>query len=652
MDEKEFCTVLEITEILLQNDSANPTYIQLKAEALFQSKLYAASIQTYEQLKDYPEYNLIANIGIGKAYLKTYQCYDAMQAFERAIVLYPDDIQAQYYFAGNGVNDPNFINETILKTVDANKLEAWAHAYLQNGMSYKALLFFRAAVERDPAYFPAWTGLAETLSTHYRYNEALEIYRALLANFPDNSKITIAIARVLGWSKHYRQSIDCYDRMIMMKPDDPVLFKEKARTAIWGNLICTSMSTYQKILDPIVDERTNYLSLYLVQRSAEAEMRAKKLVWDKRYLKALCAYKSLLNLNPGNEDALYEYAQTYCNLGLCNCANIVYKELLHIDPNHNLAQISLRINRLNTHLCLKNYLSYWREVGSGTFSQSQIARYRLDTVLEMPLSCTSHLRFIQTEYVENPFYNFKFYPAEGQTLEADYVFNANFRALFSITYKDYFNKFDSQITCRNNIGIRVNDYLQIGLGLDKENEIYNFFSLKQGIQSITSWILAKSDITHNWYLEGSFQNLRYNDHNNQIHFNLATKYVFIDSPRCLQLILQGNYRNTNHQSISIIVDNKLVDVIHPYWTPDKYFSGSIALDYQHDYRRIASCESPQRYFGIRITGETDNVDNPSIQVILTWKHEFERFGFELKGLIHRSRQWNAEGGWASLYYRF
>jgi len=715
MQEKDFEVALEYIQCLLTYSPKNPIYLKLQADTLFQSNCYDASIAVYDQLKTNPEYNVKAYIGIGRAYHDLNQNSEAMTAFEIAYALKPSDIEAQYYFANDMVNDENYISEIICHTHMPEELEEWANVYLQNGMSDQALEFYCATVELDSDYFPAWIGLAEMLSIRYQYDDALEIYCTLLEMFPENSKVMVAMARVLGWSKRYDESIASYNRIIALNPNDPVIFKEKARTAIWGKKIDIAMETYQELLFPSVDELLlesitslgmelsegqyscfindlvysvmygstyqgyeefsnaftcfccdfpcadrayiegiliDYLPNYLIQKSVSLEKKAKKLVWDKRYIHSLYSYRRLLTLNPGNEDALFDYAQSYCDLGLCNCSEEVYSEILNIDPNHNLAKMALERDRINSDISLKGYFSYWRELGSGSFSQSQIARYRFDTIIEKPLSCSSHLRFIQQEWVENPFYNFKFYPAEGQTIEGDCVFNEYVRGFTSVTYKNYFNKFKSRVTSHNNLLFNINDYLNVSLGCDKENEIYNFFSLQQGIQSISSWVLAKSNITHYWSLEGSFQNLHYNDHNNQTHVNLTTKYALTDDPTTFQIVLDGNYRNTADQSISIIVGTTLVDVIHPYWTPQDYFAGSITFECLHDYRKIEICESPQRYIDLKITGETDSVNNPSIQFVLEWKHGFDHFSFELKGLIHRSKQWNAEGAWGSCSYNF
>jgi tetratricopeptide (TPR) repeat protein len=459
----------------------------------------------------------------------------------------------------------------------------------------------------------------------------------------------LAIARVLSWSKKYENAIEYYNWIIQLSPLDPVPYREKARTALWDKNFDLAMATYNQVLKRPVDD----LEEYLIQESVLLEKRAKELNWNKRYICALDAYKELLALNPGNEDALFDYAQVYCNLGLCDYSRNVYEHILNIDPNHNLVKKAIDRNEMRNNLGLQSNFSYWREVGSGTFSASQIARYRLDEVFEIPLTCRTHMRFIQQEYVENPFLNFKFYPAEGQTIEADCLFNEHVSMFFSATYKNYFHKFRSTITSHNRLLLTVNDYLQVLLSCNKEDEIYNFFSLKQAIQSNVSLVTLSSTLTRLWNISGTYQYYRYNDHNSQVHFNLLTEYQLTEEPNVLKVILQGDYRNAAHQTVSILIGTQLVDMIHPYWTPDKYLAGALTLEWRHDYRQFEFCEAPQRYIDIKITYLRDNAHNPSISGVLEWKHEFDRhWGFEMKGFIQRGPLWKAEGAWGTMSYRF
>lgn len=649
IQEKDFDTAQEFVEHLLQLDSENPKYLQLKAEILFYKRLYCDSIETYNEFKNDHEYGVHSYVGMGRAYQRMGLEDDAQTAFQAAYDIDPKDIEARYYFAEENANENDFVESIISPKTNPQDLIELANVSMQNGKPEIALTLYNKALELDPKYFPAQIGKAETLSILYFYNCALEIYQNLLQTFPENSKLMIAIARVLSWAKQYDSAIGYYNNIIDLNPQNPVPYREKARTALWAKEFDLSMETYNQILQRPADD----LGEYLIQKSVFLEKRTKVLNWNKRYIKSLDAYRELLAMNPGNEEALFDYAQIYCGFGLCDCSRNIYEYILNIDPNHTLVQKALNRNEIRNNIGLQSNLSYWREIGSGTFSASQIARYRFNQVVEIPLTCRSHVRFVQQAYVENPFFNFKFYPAEGQTIEADNIFNEHLSAFFSATYKTYFHKFRSTITSHNNLLWTVNDYLQVFLSCNKEDEIYNFFSLKQAIQSNVSLVTLSSKLTRYWNISGTFQYYRYNDHNSQVHYNLLTEYQLTEEPNVFKVILQGDYRNAAHQSISKVIGTQLVDMIHPYWTPDKYFAGALTLEWHHDYRLFEFCEAPQRYIDIKITGLLDNANNPSAAAILEWKHEFDyHWGLEIKGFIQRGPLWKAEGAWGTVCYRF
>ncbi|PJD97816.1 MAG: hypothetical protein CK425_01415 [Parachlamydia sp.] len=651
--EKEFDSAYALVEVLLEIAPAKPKYLLLKADILFMNEQFCEAVAAYSLQFRSRKHQTHAYVGIGRSLQKLGRCTEAHDFFQAALNSYPQDRSAQFYAERER---PRLLEQILCAYSIPSDLEKWAALYVQNGMPKEALLIYEAILEKDPGYFPAQIGAAEMLAVLYAYEESIEMYRCLLERFPQNLKIEVALARVLGWSKNYQNSIQTYDALIKVDPYNPVLYREKARTALWDKQFDLAMASYQHLLEPSVNSLLleNYpYSLYRIQQSIALEKCAKALVWNKRFRTSLGAYRNLLAFNPGNEEALFDYAQSYCIVGLCDCSKEVYDHILHIDPNHNLVNKALDRNALRSHFGLQGNIAYWRELGSGTFSQSQIARYRSDAVFEVPLSCRAHARFIQNTYVENPFYNYQFYAAEGQTLEADCVINACLSGFVSATYKNYLRRFRSTFSSRNRLVWNWGDDLMLVLGCNKEDEIYNYFSLKQATQSINSWITASKNLTHYWNIEGTCQYYRYNDHNRQIHYNILTEYQFTEDPHIFKAILQGNYRNAAHQSISILSGLKLIDVIHPYWTPDHYYSGSLTFEYRYDYRYFIFCEAPQRYLDLKITGETDSEDNPSIQAILEWKHEFDRhWGVELKGLIHRSKQWNAEGGWGTFYYRF
>lgn len=713
--EKDFLAALNILSTLNDLIPRNSSYLLLQANAFYQNESYLEALEVFQELRSDSKYELKALIGMGKIYQKLGQQEMAQTYFQKAYAIDPTLIEAQYYLAGpQRVIEEEFISQAIEQAATPENLVKWSELYAENGMA-GILAFYEAALRIDADYFPAQLGLAQALSSVYRFNESIEIYQSLLNSFPDASKMMIAIARVLSWGKQYHCSFRWYDRVIALNPEDPVPRREKARAAYWGYFFDKSKQTYEELLHPAVDELLweslvefnnhifnpllspgfdllaqscssiysgyerfseffaeiqdqlpscqrlyieeiiiQYLPLYLIQKSVSLESYAKELDWRNYYFHALPVYRELAAFSPGNLEGLYGYAQDFCNIGLCHSSRSLYYHILNISPNHNLVTMALERNLLKEHWLVQfNYL-YWKERGSGQFSQSQIARHQFDQVLCWNPECNFQIRFMQNEWIEHAFIKNKSYPAEGQTIEVDRNFNGYIKGSAGVTRKNYFQRFVSRYTGFANLWLNCNDYCSIGIGFERKNEIYNYFSLKEGIQAKIYTLSIISNLTHYWTMAASYRHLDYNDKNDMNHVEVLTTYCFSDDPDIFKIILQGSYRNTAHLTKTIVnKKGKIVNVIHPYWTPEDYYSNSITLEYRHNYAWFNYCEGPQRYLDIKITGEDDTARNPSLQFTFEWKHEFMyHLGFELKGLIHQSRLWNAEGAWLNVYYRF
>lgn len=398
-----------------------------------------------------------------------------------------------------------------------------------------------------------------------------------------------------------------------------------------------------------------YLPDYRIQKSALLESEAKRFDWLNDYFHALPVYDALATFSPGNEEGLYDYAQDFCNLGLCDSSRQIYRHILNINANHSMVKMALERNLLKDHWLVRGNYSYWKERGIDQFAQSQIARHQFDEIAEWSPSCNFHLRFCQNEWIEYAFVKNKAYPAEGQTIEVDKQFNGFVKGSAGAAYKNYFHQFDSRFTCFGTLWFNCYDYFNIGLGIERKNEIYNYFSLKQGTQASVYWVSVTSNLNHYWAMGAIYQHLEYNDKNRMNHIGVLTSFTFSDDPNIFKVIFQGNYRNTAHLSVITIdpIKMQVTNDLYPYWTPQHYYSNSMTLEYRHNFAFFNYCEAPLHYLDIKVTGEIDTDRNPSFQLEFEWKRDFMRhWGFEVKGLIHQSELWNAEGAWMTLYYRF
>lgn len=641
--EKDFDSALMNTEQLLAIAS-KPVFFRLKADILYLSGCYDRALKIYLWLSSIQKNPQSSLIGAGKSYLKLHEYSQAEKIFNSVLRINSKNLKAKYYLTKISCQDPLLL---LSKNSSIQSMQLLALLSLESGDSNTAREIYSLMIEKDSEYFSAYLGLAEMLSINFDFQGALSIYTSLLDSFPEDSKLMLSMARVISWSKEYETALNWYDALIARNYYNPVFWREKARVAIWGKMYDLSMDTYDHLLS------SEYNDLPELQRSVYLEKEEKDLVWNKKFREALPTFGALMAEFPGNQEALFDYAQDYCDIGRCDCSKKMYNYILENNPNHNLVKLALERNIIRTNPLVGAGLLYWREIGSGSFSQSQIARYQLDLMVEQPLTCKTKLRFFQRQWVENPFYNFKFYPAEGQTIEGETIYNNYIGGSASATYKNYFGKFKSRITGHIQAYIYAHDACRLTFRLARENEVCNYFSMKQAIQYTACTFNLASNINKWWSLEGTYWHLDYNDRNTLQRVNLITEYAFTDTPHIFKLILAGNYYNTRHQTITFTEGTKVIDVIHPYWTPKHYFSGYLTFQYRYDYRFFEFCEAPERYLDIKIIGGDDNVNNPSIELSFAWKHEFERhWGIELKGLIHRSPLWNAEGGWATLTYRF
>ena len=718
VSEKDFDTALSYVKRYLSGNPGEKSGHLVRADALYAAGKYKESVEAYQFLTTDPTYRVIGLSGMGKAYLKLESPGKAKPYFEEVRQTEPENVEARFYLAGHErVKNDDFVKE-ILRSAGRKpgNLEAWARLYAASGLNDIALKCFRAALSEDPQYFPARIGLAEMLAIDHQYGLSVNLYRELMGEFPEVSKLLIGHARVLGWSKKYRESIELYEKAHRINPADPVALKEKARVAVWGKMIDEAMASYEKLLTPRVDgdfvtglaplsmtfkERdfiqsynrlkeevkkgsvyegyeafekdiktystklspglkrkiqsiqVELLSLYRIQKAAYLEKQAKELVWNKRFTRAMSVYGELVPFTPGNEEAIFDYAQVQCSLGLCNREAETYKKLLDIDPLHGLAKQALERQRIRKNPSIELNHSYWKEEGRGDLAR--IMRNRSDLLIDIPVWCRYHLGIIGHHWIEQPNFTGKSYDVNGYTLKFGGVFNPYVKGEATWTHKEYNDSgFKSKDSGFGHIWFNVHDDVILGAGFDRTDELYNYFGLKQGIQSDTVWVSFSSNISRNLEIGGALRYLDYNDSNTGQYHSLSAAYVFTDHPRIFKVSLAGDYRDTRHENISKYdKSGNLTDITHPYWTPQNFIGGGITLEWYHDISKFFFCGSKLHFYDLRLSFGTDSNSNVVVRLEGEWHYEFyDHWSVGIKGTIHRSREWDADGLFGNIRYQF
>jgi tetratricopeptide (TPR) repeat protein len=689
----------------------NPEGLALQGEALLRLQRYPDALESYRRLSQIKGHQVQGLIGSGKALLKQKQTAKAATTFSEVIKLDPKNIEARYYLEAAAPVGA-FQEEATGEAETPMQLVRRAQLLAADGFNHRAIETYRTALDQDPQCFPARLGLAEILGVDHQYDRSLEMFQALAADFPGDSKIWISRARVLAWSKRYAQALEVYDAIHRVNRADPVPTREMARTAAWGKMmpkarriyaslweqpvdrqLLTALETLQTQkpdpeLQPLIDRLqrrppdsiyrgydsvsrelatlppetktqvdrvlVDLLPAYKIQKEASLESQAKWLAWNKRLTPSLDTYQELVEFQPGNQEALFDYAQAECSLGLCDREGRTYRELLLIDPLHNLAGLALERQEIRSRPALKMGHTYWDEKGRGQHAVSQISRNITDWTMDVPIKCRHHLQISAHRWFERPKDGPSRFWANGHTVGLNGLLTPYFRYDLSWTRKYYQ---ESYIPDRNTghvkLWFNLRDYAKLGLGYERTNEIYNTFGIQQGTQADNLWVSLSSYLTRKLAVEAQAKYISFNDSNNEQVYAFATSYDFTDHPRVFRVKLKGEYRDTAKLNEYIYQGDQLLTIIHPYWTPRNYLGGALVLEWYHDLSKFFFCGSEKHYYAIRTILSNDTTGNKGYGFEAEWNYEFKKhWSLNAKGFLNRSNQWDANAAWASIQYQF
>ena len=702
--EKDFQAAYELVLRLDYFGSEQEEAFVLKAEVLEKMELIDEAIETYLRIalaQTDPALNADYILRAYRLYVKEGCCEAAEELLRRAAVLAPESIGVRYY---QGVN----LADVIEEAASPQELMEWANYYLDDECVDAAIALYQAALCLDPNYYYAQRGLAGLLPIQFRYEEAVQIYMGLLRTFPDNPTYLLEHARLRSWDKQYAEALLLYDLLIRKYPDNPRLYIEKARVAMWAQNGRLAMNTYNCLLRDAVDshllslldpslsietisllmkhleQRSIYggvdevadclevrkkilegepcgpieraiLSLwaeYRIQKSTYLEMKAAMAAWEGHFFESLCFMRRLIALEPGNQEALFNYAEAWCSLGLCGHSQCLFHKIRRLDPLHSVVNLALmRREWLNTPAALMDY-SLWNEVGRGDLSG--ITRHYFKWGVENTICCPTKVRLTYDLLIDHSYINNHNFIAHGLTVNYRDTYNKHLAAEGWLTRKFHGNySIHGPWLWNARLTIRPADGLQWVFGTERRDEFYNYFGVFNGTQSTSLFTLAKCDLSRLLTIEAGAQYLHYSDHNQQNMAQLGVSYKLTEYPRVLRFLFQGEYRTFQNMDEFIYADDNLVNIIHPYWTPQHYLAGRVGFEFYHDLTCLPFCGAEKKYYIVNCMAVEDTQDNPGISVALEIHWEWaNRWSFVFSGVVNRTRQWYGEGLKTALMFRF
>lgn len=702
--QKEFEAALELSEQLEMKEHNREDLALIKGTLFFQDGRLCAALDEYKGLlsSKHLKKRVKALIQIARIYQKQGKFDQATPLLELAKQQDPHNREIDFYLLSieERLSDC-FLQDLINSATSPRALVQWADFYLQNGWACPAIRLFHGALFLDENYFFARLGLAQALSVFYHYKEPIQIYLGLLEEFPDNPRLLLELSRVTSWDKQYCRSLELYEQLIEMNPLNPVPIREMARVAFWSKRADLAMEIFNQLLCPKVDTLLleemaqcegeeideicgslfasyeeqlekmqcenfptaskeillKHWALYRIQKAVSLESSAKWLVWNKRYIHALPLFEELIEFMPGNQEALFDYAQVLDIVGECQKVPPIYRRLLLYSNNlYTTAKTALRRSQLFLHPALISNYSFWHEFGA--VQLSDISRQRWSVGVEVPIDCRSRLRYFQNRWLEHAYFPKGMFWSKGSTFEVEKTFSPYVRSAASISQKVYdSSKVSSKVHYLGfaNLWFNRKNYYDFGIGFERAEELPNYFAVVQSIRTNIFWCSLQSNLTRFWRLEGTYRYITYSDRNTQYYSLFTSSYQLTESPRIFKLSTQLESRNAQHLNEFIFkpLTDQLITIIHPYWTPRHYHAGRIILEYWHDLAPLEFYENEKRFFDMQLMVGTDTDNNPASSLTLQYHYEFlDKWIIDFITLIYRSNEWDAEGAWATIQYRF
>lgn len=558
----------------------------------------------------------------------------------------------------------------------------------------EAVRLFASALALDPDRFDVRMAMTESLAAQNRLDEAVAQAGIILDALPDSSRAALARARCLGWAGRYDESVAAYRAILDAAPDNGTARRELARTLYWAKRGDEADTVYARIWRPAVDEmlasalaaqgRTppspgvepfaatvrfaasapqdradRLLAADLSgelaqQRAAWLERQLKRLGFEARFTRAVAAADALLAVEPGNQEARFDRAQALCGLGLREEEKVAYDELLSLDPSHSLAAEARRRATARTAPLLETRASVWHEDGRGELSKM----IRLHSEARYTHALSDHLALYAAQGVwgELPTRHGGDATAEGQTLGARAVFAPWLRGEAEWTYKYYDrDAYGGRGLGKAQLAADLADWATVTLSWRKEEEMANAFALKNRIMSDRLEGKVFSRLTRDLEAEFTTERIDYNDSNEGWRQRLMAAYRLTDHPEELKLVVAGEHRHTQRKSEFFTGPDGFttIGIEHPYWTPKNYYEFETGLRWRQDLSERQFCGNLERYWGVGAYTGTDTDKNPLFKLEAEVRWEFaDAWAVWAKGMFHRSRQWDAEGGWVGLEYRF
>jgi hypothetical protein len=537
---------------------------------------------------------------------------------------------------------------------------------------------------------------ARALGWGRRYEDSFATYAALRALNPDDPVPLLEQARVAGWAKRRAEAAELYGLRWAEPVDARLRVALRPLLSVAGPEPETEpevLTAWRELLDPAAepDDEEDYLDAaepfalterfeadfdalsaavppeaaaalaelrldlradFSLQRAFWLENRAKQLAWERRWWRSEQTYDRLLAVEPGNQEAFFDLSQVQAAQGLGQRERATFGRLLVIDANNRLADAALFRRERRSEPLVFGQLDYYREVGRDELSA--IRRYRAGLGGETLIDDRFRLRGAVLRWIDSPDRSSDDFHARGFTVGADGVLTNWLAASVEYTHKDGAEAGIGSIdTGGAQAWVPFKDAVRVGAGVDVREELANEFAYYQGIRSTHHWLGAEAAFSRRAEIVARADFIGYDDDNAGSHFWIAPAYTWSDHPRTFKTTVTLERRDTDEANIYQFSSGELVDITHPYWTPEDYFGAALALEWRHDLAKDFFIGSQEHWYDLRVTFGASNDSNQGVSWAADYAREWrDRWVLRLGVAQTLSEQWDDFRAQARLAYRF
>lgn len=441
--------------------------------------------------------------------------------------------------------------------------------------------WFRRAMQASPTNIRARLGCARSYSNHLAYECACAEYRSLLRLMPGDVNLVRETARMIdGWQGFERAGC---------------VYAEGMSAAIQDTFPGSS-GTVEYVPSGIQSDRAasgaTAPSLEIVggepiapgwqscapptsEQLLAAEYRARCLrTW--RLHRAIAAYERLIDMEPSNEAAMFDLAQSQSSLNRTRCAADTYQRLLEADPCNHDAAVALWRTRLEMQPKLLSSFDF--EDQRGRQGLANITWYDFSASARRPLGDENEFlelgykqRALQpsddrVDFGEIPFMRWQRKYSTDSLLFAEVAVE---QYQYGLATRPTFNA-GLDVLTTNDSEVRVSGFLK------------NYYvcgeAIRQDIHTTGIQIDGVCRPGRLWTLSGYYRIANFSDDNWVNWFNVNSAHLLWQGRTQVRGLIDYNFYSFAQQTVFGPIPGSLVGTIHPYWSPSGYSYTSAGLE--------------------------------------------------------------------------